>query len=159
MSLRRSHKKKKERRQLVGSMVPPMRGAYGLVDTSAEFDGNDLGAIFANPAVKGSGGPADLLSTKAFTDNHGRSPISLKLGDYNLLFDDGEWRADEIVRGAPGTPATSSTRQELTQLRQENSVMKKQNNLLQFKVDALLDMLAETQLDNERLKSIRMDEA
>eukprot|EP00042_Codosiga_hollandica_P015785 m.38698 g.38698 ORF g.38698 m.38698 type:complete len:128 (-) comp45330_c0_seq1:192-575(-) len=74
----------------------------------------------------------------------GRKEIKLSLGDTNLTFQDGSWTADG---GAVG-PGDGSSKK----LKKENKQLREQNNLLQCKIDILIDLLAASRMDVQQMR-------
>jgi Chibby family len=75
-------------------------------------------------------------------------PVELQLGNTTLRFDNGEWYGGE---GGPG----NFFDEDVEALKQENDELRERNNMLEFKVQLLLDMMTAQSLDLDRCLSER----
>ncbi|XP_065898512.1 protein chibby homolog 1-like [Dysidea avara] len=66
-------------------------------------------------------------------------PVNLKLGGQELVFEKGEWLID-------GPKGTTNSR-EYVKLQRQNKQLLEENNLLKYKIELLLDMLAASNAD------------
>ncbi|XP_046856475.1 protein chibby homolog 1-like [Xenia sp. Carnegie-2017] len=67
--------------------------------------------------------------------------IKLNLGDNKLVFEDGVWTSENSVEGGRGTVSN------VKKLKEQNLQLKEENNLLHYKIEILLDMLAANKAD------------
>ncbi|KAJ3190150.1 Protein chibby 1 [Gaertneriomyces sp. JEL0708] len=74
-------------------------------------------------------------------------PIHLDLGGQRLVYEDGEWVNEGSVQ-LSGKPSSK----EVDALTQRNKQLEKENQMLKFKANVLLDMLTGTKLDMLRLQ-------
>lgn len=65
-------------------------------------------------------------------------PLTLRLGEHELMFNKGQW-----ISSSKDGPVLGST-----DLQQEHKQVMEENNLLKFKIELLLDMLAASNADN-----------
>ncbi|XP_067670838.1 protein chibby homolog 1-like isoform X1 [Haliotis asinina] len=63
-------------------------------------------------------------------------PIKVNLGGSEVAFENGVW--------IPESGAGGASHKEVSRLRKQSQQLQEENNLLKFKIDILLDMLAET---------------
>eukprot|EP01135_Chromosphaera_perkinsii_P000516 Nk52_evm10s106 gene=Nk52_evmTU10s106 len=70
--------------------------------------------------------------------NH-NDPIFLNLDGMELVFEDGEWSSETVEAGNSGKGNEA--------LQQNNRRLQEENQLLKYKLDILLDMLAVSNLD------------
>eukprot|EP00048_Salpingoeca_helianthica_P020361 m.6176 g.6176 ORF g.6176 m.6176 type:complete len:125 (-) comp4713_c0_seq1:52-426(-) len=73
-----------------------------------------------------------------------RLPIALNLGDYQMVYEDGCWRSENASAGQPN--------KELALMRKRVQELSEENNMLKFKVEVLLDMLAINKADFQTLQ-------
>ncbi|TPX38336.1 hypothetical protein SmJEL517_g00325 [Synchytrium microbalum] len=66
-------------------------------------------------------------------------PVKLKLGETVLVYEDHQWKR--------GDGSSEKSAKMVDQLAERNRVLEAENQLLKFKVNVLLDMLAGTKLD------------
>ncbi|KAI9012947.1 Chibby family-domain-containing protein [Gaertneriomyces semiglobifer] len=74
-------------------------------------------------------------------------PIHLDLGGQRLVYEDGEWVNEGSVQ-----PSGKPSSKEVDALTQRNKQLEKENQMLKFKANVLLDMLTGTKLDMLRLQ-------
>eukprot|EP00050_Salpingoeca_kvevrii_P011828 m.18219 g.18219 ORF g.18219 m.18219 type:complete len:128 (-) comp3653_c0_seq1:189-572(-) len=74
----------------------------------------------------------------------GKAPFSLNLGNYELIFDNGQWHSESV-------PENQSSRQAAA-LQRDNDELREENNMLRYKVDVLLDLLAGARADFQVLQ-------
>jgi len=65
--------------------------------------------------------------------------VAMKLGGHELVFEDGQW----VVTGGHGGVGS----REVIRLQKQNLKLLEENNLLKYKVELLLDMLAASNAD------------
>lgn len=90
-------------------------------------------------------------------------PLSMRLGGNELNFEKGQWTIGELYSfptnttvlytgSKEGSQSTVLPSREYLQLQKENKTVQEENNLLKYKVELLLDMLALSNADNFALK-------
>ncbi|XP_028413123.1 protein chibby homolog 1-like [Dendronephthya gigantea] len=86
---------------------------------------------------------ASTIKTKDLDDTDRESGIiKLNLGDNKLVFEDGVWTSEST-----GVGGGRSSGAEVRKLKEQNLQLKEENNLLQYKIEILLDMLAANKAD------------
>lgn len=73
--------------------------------------------------------------------------VVLNLGDATLRFQNGHWSSE----GGGGGGGSGVDKFALEDLQMENDALREKNNMLEFKVQLLLDMLTVSSLDLDRL--------
>eukprot|EP00731_Ephydatia_muelleri_P028839 Em0020g483a len=64
----------------------------------------------------------------------------MRLGEHELSFEEGQWTAT-------GSQRAAGSSQEHNRLKKESLALQEENNLLKYKVELLLDMLAASNAD------------
>ncbi|KAI3644077.1 hypothetical protein MP228_010241 [Amoeboaphelidium protococcarum] len=90
-----------------------------------------------SPSGKNSGAKGIKFNRFADAD----APIIMNLDGHELVFQNHMWQLDGAEEDQ-GKPSGS-----ITQLRKENTNLQKENQLLKFKLELLIDMLSTTKLD------------
>ena len=86
---------------------------------------------------------ASTINVKDLDDTDKESgAIKLNLGDNKLVFEDGVWTSEST-----GVGGGRSSGAEVRKLKEQNLQLKEENNLLQYKIEILLDMLAANKAD------------
>ena len=86
---------------------------------------------------------ATTINVKDLDDTDKESgAIKLNLGDNKLVFEDGVWTSEST-----GVGGGRSSGAEVRKLKEQNLQLKEENNLLQYKIEILLDMLAANKAD------------
>lgn len=67
--------------------------------------------------------------------------VKLKLGQHELMFQDGEWIAEL------GSPKSAKDGAEVNRLQKHNMQLREENNFLKYKIEVLLDMMAASAAD------------
>eukprot|EP00062_Callorhinchus_milii_P025383 gi/632986308/ref/XP_007910164.1/ PREDICTED: protein chibby homolog 1 [Callorhinchus milii] len=71
------------------------------------------------------------------------SPV-MSIGGQNMMFENGQWMSETV--GGNGA------QKEVQRLRKRNLQLEEENNLLQLKIDILLDMLSETTAESHLME-------
>lgn len=123
--------------------VPPSPTASGANSSFANASPNVSMRVPASPGLN--------LMDDQFSN--ASKPITLKLGENRMVFDEGAWRAEHLASGPQKTIVnrveveSAHTKQQITQLKTSNQKLQEENNMLQYKLDLLLDMMSLQTLD------------
>lgn len=97
-------------------------------------------------ADAGSTNPSQLTDDKVALDpnlNFAQTPLKLSLGGQSMVFQNGQWIATDDVTGVQ----TFDASEESNALKKKLESVEKENNMLKYKIELLLDMLAASHCD------------
>jgi hypothetical protein len=77
-------------------------------------------------------------------------PVVLKLGAQELVFDNGQWNSSSATK--PLQEDINVGSKDARHLQKQNLKLSEENNLLKYKVELLMDMLAASNADVDRLQ-------
>ena len=98
-------------------------------------------------ADAGSTNPSQLTDDKVALDpnlNFSQTPLKLSLGGQCMVFQNGQWLAHDDVSGSQ---TSLRVNEEGKALKQKLQTMENENNMLKYKIELLLDMLAVSHCD------------
>ncbi|RKO84953.1 hypothetical protein BDK51DRAFT_27851 [Blyttiomyces helicus] len=96
--------------------------------------------------------PAIKDKTPEIKPEAAADPIGIKLGDLELVYRDKEWVVEKGPAPPPTAPSPASVDATLQQLIEKNRALEGENQLLKYKMNVLVDMLAGSKLDTLRLQ-------
>ncbi|CAD5110845.1 DgyrCDS206 [Dimorphilus gyrociliatus] len=72
-------------------------------------------------------------------------PIKMTLNGQNMIFENGQWILDDGSKSGRGGDSSL--------IKKENDRLRAENNLLQLKLDTLIDLMAQTEADRQVLEN------
>ncbi|XP_065065707.1 protein chibby homolog 1-like [Rhopilema esculentum] len=119
--------------------------------------------IFKRPSFKGNrkiperrvdaGATNNQLLDRQSLDpgvDYEQNPVKLNLGGRNFVFSEGDWVCEE---GSDSDVATIQSNKEIQRLRKTVKDFREENNLLKYKIELLLDMVAVSNSDLDAMQN------